>query len=164
MLLDLGVEMENIALDDFGGRSLPSNPPLEASAWRRFVFFIFVLALFVALFIRRPEQTPPGSSNPDLIAQTQLNNLFFAVKLWAHLPRKLVVENEQDKTKWRSLQTQFDQKLEAINDLMSTYRPKSAISRFNESGDTKSFPVKPEFSMWCRVPWTLVRRHRGRSI
>ncbi|MEE2901224.1 MAG: FAD:protein FMN transferase [Myxococcota bacterium] len=108
--------------------------------------FLFVLALFVALFIRRPEKISPRSSNPGLVAQKPAEQLVFRGEtMGTTYLVKLVVENEQDKTEWSGLQTQFDQKLEAINDLMSTYRPKSAISRFNESGDTKSFPVEAEF-------------------
>jgi len=126
---------------------LPSNPQLEASAWRRFAFpFLFVLALFVALFIRRPEQAPPKSGIPEPVVPTQFEQLVFRGEtMGTTYLVKLVVENEQDKTKWGDLKKQFDQKLEDINDLMSTYRSKSAISRFNENHDTKSVPVEAEF-------------------
>ncbi|MBK1646561.1 FAD:protein FMN transferase ApbE [Thiocapsa imhoffii] len=59
---------------------------------------------------------------------------FYSVKLIA-LPPTLTAE---------ALQQRIDAELERVNDLMSTYRPDSALSRFNASRSTDWFASEPE--------------------
>ena len=126
---------------------MPSDPQLEASAWRRFVFpFLFVLALFVALFTRRPETAPDKPIATQQTDKSVLEQLVFRGEtMGTTYTVKLIVENEEEKTKWKGIQAKFDKKLERINDLMSTYRPMSAISQFNRHAQTDLFPVADEF-------------------
>ncbi|GAA4500734.1 FAD:protein FMN transferase ApbE [Pseudaeromonas paramecii] len=44
----------------------------------------------------------------------------------------------------KTFQAEVDKRLERVNDLMSTYRPESTLSRFNQSQELTPFAVEPE--------------------
>lgn len=49
-----------------------------------------------------------------------------------------------------ALQPRIEALLERVNDLMSTYRPQSELSRFNRHASTEPFPVSPETALVVR--------------
>ena len=57
---------------------------------------------------------------------------------------KVVAKDAAQSEEAVGLQTKIDAALELVNDQMSTYRPKSELSRFNALSSTEPFPVSAE--------------------
>ena len=61
----------------------------------------------------------------------------------------------------KALQTDIDVLLEHINDVMSTYRPKADISRFNTSDSTDKFSVHPDMLTVMQASQKLSKESLG---
>jgi thiamine biosynthesis lipoprotein len=57
---------------------------------------------------------------------------------------KIVVQDAPESAKVVALKAAVDAILENVNDVMSTYRPKSELSRFNQRASTAPFPASTE--------------------
>ena len=122
----------------------------EASPWRRFLFpLLFVTALFVALFLRRPEaelaSQPTEDAPKTAVSETTTPMVFRGQTMGTTYTLKLIPQSEAQAQSWQVLQAKVDERLEAINDLMSTYRPKSNISKLNQNKSVEAVPLDPEF-------------------
>lgn len=96
----------------------------------RNAIFIAFLAISFAIGCFDSED---GNSKPVVTLTGQTMGTNYTVKL-NHLPVGV--------TK-KALQTEIDRRLEAVNNQMSTWRPDSEISRFNQSESTDWFEVSP---------------------
>lgn len=139
------------------------GPKDEVSVWRRFVFpFLFVLALFVVLFLRRPDadsQTPQRQASaqaqdalPTEVLRGQTMGTTYQIKLVT------TISNSEDRD---ALQKKIDSKLEAINDLMSTYRPNSALSKLNRNQSTEPIKLHPDFGHVVQEAVLLGKQTQG---
>ena len=140
------------------------GPKSEVSIWRRFVFpFIFVLALFVVLFLRRPDAEPQNAIHePETSAQALLPTVVLhGQTMGTTYQIKLVVAEPNQEKQVEGLQAEIDAKLEDINDLMSTYRPNSAISKLNQNQSTTPIQVQPEFGQVLAASITLGQQTQG---
>ncbi|UHD14700.1 FAD:protein FMN transferase [Thiocapsa bogorovii] len=79
-----------------------------------------------------------GCSDPDTLVEIHGSTMgtTYSIKL-VELPLSLTAD---------TLKAQLDARLDAVNGLMSTYRPDSELSRFNASRSTDWFPVDPELA------------------
>ena len=120
----------------------------EVSIWRRFIVpLLFVLGLFVVLFLRRPDNGTPVSDKvatqtekkpPQMVLRGETMGTTYNIKL--------VPKTAEQAQNWHTLQAQIDKRLEAINDLMSTYRPQSNISMLNKNETTEPINLHKEFA------------------
>ncbi|MCF1184749.1 FAD:protein FMN transferase [Marichromatium gracile] len=106
---------------------MPSIAVLAPPRWR--LLPILLLGALLAL---------AGCAQDDAPVELQGRTMgtHYSVKLYG-LPDTLSVEQ---------LQAQIDARLEQVNDLMSTYRPDSELSRFNASDSGDWFPVSLELA------------------
>jgi FAD:protein FMN transferase len=121
------------------------------SLWRRFIFpLLFVLALFVVLFLRRPDDGAVQSKDPALVEEKVVaappQMVLHGETMGTTYNVKMVPIDATAAQHWHTLQAKIDARLEAINDLMSTYRPKSHISQLNDSSETKPVKLQAEFA------------------
>jgi thiamine biosynthesis lipoprotein len=79
-----------------------------------------------------------GCSDSDTLVEIRGSTMgtTYSIKL-VELPPSLTAD---------TLKAQLDARLDAVNGLMSTYRPDSELSRFNASRSTDWFPVDPELA------------------
>jgi thiamine biosynthesis lipoprotein len=98
---------------------------------RIIVGLLLVLALAVGIHIRRDTIKIEHPSSRGATMGTA-----YSVQISGKVKQK----------KLKVLGAQIDAALEAINQQMSTWDPKSEISRFNHSGSTDPIEVSPEFS------------------
>lgn len=63
---------------------------------------------------------------------------------------KVVVTSPEQSRAAVALQPRIEERLERINDLMSTYRQESELSRFNQHASTEPFPVSKETALVVR--------------
>jgi FAD:protein FMN transferase len=79
-----------------------------------------------------------GCSEPEVLVEIRGSTMgtTYSVKL-VELPPGLTAD---------TLKSRIDERLDAVNGLMSTYRPDSELSRFNASRSTDWFPVDPELA------------------
>ncbi|AHF03611.1 thiamine biosynthesis lipoprotein ApbE [Marichromatium purpuratum 984] len=106
---------------------MPSIAVLAPPRWR--LLPILLLGALLALAGCAQDDTP-------VELQGRTMGTHYSVKLYG-LPDTLSVEQ---------LQAQIDARLEQVNDLMSTYRPDSELSRFNASDSGDWFPVSLELA------------------
>lgn len=109
----------------------PALPPEERpSTLRRWILpGLFVGALFVAVFVRRPEPQDPRAVTA-LVGQTM--GTTYSVK---------VVTGPLGDAAQKALHREIEQTLDAVNAEMSTYRPDSELSRLNTSPSTDPQPA-----------------------
>jgi FAD:protein FMN transferase len=124
------------------------SPQNEVSIWRRFVLpLLFVLALFVVLFLRRPDADPQSQNAPEASEQETLPTVVLRGQTMGTTYQiKLVLSEPNQSKQWEGFQAQIDTKLEHINDLMSTYRPQSDISKLNRKADTEPVQLQEDFA------------------
>ena len=125
-----------------------NGPQNDVSIWRRFVIpFLFVLALFVALFLRRPDaEAPVSNSGVEEVAKQPAEMVLRGETMGTTYNIKMVPETLEQAQTWHTLQAKIDQRLEAINNLMSTYRPQSDISKLNANTGTEKIELPQEFA------------------
>ena len=125
-----------------------NGPQNDVSIWRRFILpFLFVLALFVALFLRRPDaEAPVSNSGVEEVAKQPAEMVLRGETMGTTYNIKLVPETLEQAQTWHTLQAKIDQRLEAINNLMSTYRPQSDISKLNANTSTEPVLLQEEFA------------------
>lgn len=61
----------------------------------------------------------------------------------------------------QTVQAEIDKRLELVNDQMSTYRPESELSRFNQHKSTEPFPVSAATAKVIRVALTFSEMSQG---
>ena len=110
----------------------------EASPWRRFLFpLLFVTALFVALFLRRPEaelaSQPTEEPPKTAVSETTTPMVFRGQTMGTTYTLKLIPSRKHRPQSWQVLQAKVDERLEAINNLMSTYRPSATFQNWNQT-------------------------------
>ncbi|MEL6179825.1 MAG: FAD:protein FMN transferase, partial [Myxococcota bacterium] len=116
----------------------PSPPGDDGpGALRRFVLpMIFVIALFVALFMRRPDG---GSGDPSELwtITGPIMGTTFTVKV---LPKE--VKTDRDTT-----EKAIQEALNTVNAQMSTYQKDSELSQFNANPSTEPIAISPELAL-----------------
>ena len=129
------------------------GPQNEVSVWRRFVFpFIFVVVLFVLLFLRRPDTDTAVSSENVAQQEKQATEMVLRGEtMGTTYIVKLIPQNAADAQTWHTLQADIDARLNDINELMSTYRPQSDISKLNRSTKNGPQQLKKEFASVVRA-------------
>ncbi|MCA9538217.1 MAG: FAD:protein FMN transferase [Myxococcales bacterium] len=112
-----------------------SPPPAAGEgpgAFRRFVLpALFVVGLFFALYLRRPDNEPPAARTVTAFRGATMGTTY-TVKI-AGPALSPADEN--------ALGAAIDAELEAVNDQMSTWRKTSELSRLNQSESTDPQPA-----------------------
>lgn len=104
----------------------------RVSVLRRWILpGLFVAALFVAVFVRRPDADQPRAVTA--IAGATMGTTY-AVK---------VVTGPIEPAAQQALQREIEATLAAVNGEMSTYQPDSELSKLNTSTVTEAQPVSP---------------------
>lgn len=119
---------------------LPSSASLAseidepgALGFRRFFLpAVFVLGLFIALFLRRPDK---GKHWKEWVLQGKIFGTTYTVKLVGQASKDNIVAD---------LKPKIDKTLSTIDWQMSTYKKKSELSRFNQSQNTTPFKVSKD--------------------
>ena len=139
-----------ISADPVPSPPASSSPAQGPSLFRRFILpGLFVAALFVALYMRRAD--------PDLAPQTivisgQTMGTTYAIKI--------VIEGPTDTIKPK-LEAAITTTLEQVNDEMSTYRPRSALSTFNDHQSTEPMVVPTSLSDIVQLAQRIHRQSHG---
>ena len=113
----------------------------------KILFAVILLALFAWKTMTRDIQAP---SNPAWTGMTMGST--YSIKL---------VNSPLFKKQLDFLKKQIEDRLEAINTQLSTYRPDSEISRFNQSSSSEAFAVSPTFHKACAFALALSRQTDG---
>lgn len=104
-----------------------------ALGFRRFFLpAVFVLGLFIALFLRRPDK---GKLIKEWVLQGRIFGTTYTVKLVDKASKDNLVTD---------LKAKIDKALSAVDWQMSTYKKKSELSRFNQSQSTGPFKVSKD--------------------
>ena len=91
------------------------------------------------LFLRRPDTDTAVSSENVAQQEKQATEMVLRGEtMGTTYIVKLIPQNAADAQTWHTLQADIDARLNDINELMSTYRPQSDISKLNRS--TKNGP------------------------
>lgn len=116
---------------------MPNTPSsVSAGSYQRFVLpALLILALFTALWWRRP-QTPPTTSTPaqPWTFQGRIFGTTYTIKT---LPPSSRTSSHTS----THLHSQIKAVLQTVDMQMSTYNKRSELSRFNQHRQTKLFPV-----------------------
>ncbi len=94
----------------------------------------FALLALIALSYFRIYRTESGSLGTVTLAGKTMGTTFSV----------LIARTRLDGTQREALQVAVHQELERLEDLMSTYRPGSELSRFNRAPEERPFPVSAE--------------------
>jgi len=129
-----------------------SPPPLvnEDLSLRRFLLpGLFVLALFVTLWIRRPEAPPPPP--PQWVMQGEIFGTTWAAKIVSDLP----VEDPAQ------LERAIQEVLHSIDKTMSTYDLESSLSLLNDRNHELEAKIDPDLGRLVAESLDIYKRSGG---
>jgi len=121
----------------------PTAPP----PLRRFVFpFLFVVALFVTLVVRRPEPVPEPIEEEVWVLEGQAMGTTYAVKV-------VPGESSVDMKGAEAVAEAADAAIQRVNTRLSTYSKLSELSQFNTLQSSEAISISTDFSVV--VSWGL---------
>ena len=103
-----------------------------------------------------PAEIPavrPASPPTEVVLQGETMGSTYTIKIAVADPAQVVVA--------QGLQTKIDETCERINDVMSTYRPNSEISRFNNHKSTEPFVASEELLLVVTKALAIGKRCEG---
>ena len=131
-----------------------SQDPTAPPPLRRFVFpFIFVAALFIALYMRRPEPSPPVEVETVWELAGKAMGTGYIVKV---IPGDNVPETEAP-----VVAKAADAAIQRVNQYLSTYSDTSEISVFNRMRSTESVKISADFSTVLTASLSLFEKTGG---